>query len=719
MTAESQIIIIVGWVLSVIALIATIIAVVVINKRRKGGDSAVSAWLAYTIGIYITAFFMLMSQEIVGLAGSTGSPILLDTLLGCMKMLGTGRDISLDVEALAWMGPALPMYIFYNASLFVAAPVGTLGTIISFANSLFGLPLVKRLAKKRDTYVISNLNDQSLTLGKSIVDKGKETGSAKLVVYANVENAKASLASEARMAGAYCLPQAMEFIAPRVSANNVNERVFVFASEDEVKNLGEGIELAKRLKDWSGQEYKPPYVLVFSSSPVAGPAIDAATQEINGSCDNSRVLVRLRRIDWIRSAVDTLLDSYPLFATGLDEECMIGSEFHPKLRFDYESDVRRILIVGKGPFAKEFLKGALWASRFGDEIQTQIDMTAVGIEGFESRFKLECPEFFADEDHPYSERYNLRFYSVDPEGSGYASLMKERSEFGEYTHVFIALENDLVCAKVARRTRELLEQKRLERGSFAPAFIAATINNAELAETVRNMRARKRSYAITPIGDDAAVYSYDSIFNPALLRQAQNINRVYCKYSFEGKTGAEFKMAMAEADLSLANSEYNLRSSLASALHRKYALFLMCRKTKSEAGKKVDWTKPLDLIDSSVLREYDDHVDSGSAGWLSRVEHDRWSAYVSTEGHESISASIVPSIWEKEGRHNYELAHLHPCLIKFDDLPTLDETVMPLKGANPEFQKVDDNVVKGIGVIVASDADFEREWNRYFNPQTY
>lgn len=715
MTSGSQLVIIAGWALSIIALIGTIIAVVIINGRRKQGDSPISAWLGYTVGIYVTAFFMLLSQEIVGLAGSVGSPILLDTVLGCMQMLGTGRDISLDVGVLAWMGSALPLYIIYNASLFVAAPVGTLGTIISVASNLFGVPMVKWLAKTHDVYVISNLNEQSLALGKSIIEKGRQLNSNKLVVYANVENPKASIASDARMAGARCLLQAMEFIAPRIKGSQIHERAFVLAGEDEVKNLGEGIELAKSLAEWSEQGNKAPHVLVFSSSPVAGPTIDAATQEINASEDGVKVKVRLRRVDWVRSAVDTLLDSYPLFATGLDGEHMRDEEYQTKLRFDYDVDTRRILIVGKTPFAKEFLKGALWASQLGDEIRTQIDMTAVGIEGFVSRFKLECPEFFADEDHPYHGHYNLRFLPVDPEGAGYASLLQETSEFGEYTHVFIALENDLVCAKVARRTRELLEQKRLKDGPFNPAFIAAVINNAELAQTVRAMKARGRSYAITPVGDDAVVYSYDSIFNPALLRQAQNVNRAYCRYLFEDKTGSEFKQAMERADVDLVKSEYNLRSSVASALHRKYALFLVCRKTKSVAGAAVDWTRSLEEIDSSVLEEYDNYIASGEAKWLARVEHDRWSAYVSTEGHAFIPISYVEEIEKMEGRHNYELAHLHPCLTSFDGLLDLDDELKSIGIDKPPYQTVDDDVIRGIKAIVASDDDFETEWKKYFD----
>ena len=74
----------------------------------------------------------------------------------------------------------------------------------------------------------------------------------------------------------------------------------------------------------------------------------------------------------------------------------------------------------------------------------------------------------------------------------------------------------------------------------------------------------------------------------------------------------------------------------------------------------------------------------------------------------------VKQIWALEEKHNYELAHLHPCLIDFDDLPSLDNEVEAVKGTSPQFQKIDDNVIRAIGVIAADKNTFEAEWKRFF-----
>ena len=169
-----------------------------------------------------------------------------------------------------------------------------------------------------------------------------------------------ALASDAKSAGMVCLAQSVSFIASRIGSRSF-KRTYVFSSDDEVSNLGNGITLARQLVEQHVVGDPTPYVFMFSSSPVAGAVVDAVSSEVNASlgenADASDIKVRLKRVDWIRNTVDMLLDTYPLFATGLDEGCMDGLEFEPKLTFDYEPSKRHILIVGESMFAVEYLKG--------------------------------------------------------------------------------------------------------------------------------------------------------------------------------------------------------------------------------------------------------------------------------------------------------------------------------------------------------------------------
>ena len=715
MPQNHQAIIIAGWALSTVALIATIVVVVRIVRRREKTESPVTAWVAYTIGIFVTAYCMVLSQNLVDLGGTPDAPNVLDSLLNTIQMFMFNRGIDLDVTQLEWMGPLLLVYAIYNAALFLAAPVGTIGTVASYVRQLFGVPRMRWLARKRGVHVFSELNEKSYTLAKSIyADEGTKEH---LVVFADVKDGDTGLASDAKREGMMCLSQSAAFIAREIGGTS-QKRTYVFSSDDEIANLSDGIALARQL----AEQYKPgddtPYVFTFSSSPVAGAVVDAVSSEVNAPADADaqtapQIKMRLKRVDWIRNTVDILLDKYPLFTTGLDESSMFGGEFAPKLAFDYAPDKRHILIVGESMFAVEYLKGALWASQLGSEIQVQIDVVTEGVETLKSRFAFESPEFFAEDGRPYQGHYNLRYFAFDPQGGDYLNyLLEDDSEFGEITQVLVAIDDDLVCAKVARRTREALEQRRLAHPGANPAFIAALIENSELAQSVRLMRARKRLYAIEPVGDVESAYSVKNVFNTPLSRQARYVNRIYSEYQINAAD--DFETAVKRADLDFMGSEYYQRSSLASALHRKYSLYLVCRRNASAAGSAVDWMVPLKEIDKAVLEEYETYFKSEDALWLSAVEHDRWSAYVSTEGHEHASFEQVDQIWELEGRHNYELAHLHPCLTDFESLPALDDVVEPFKGGSPHFQKLDDNVIRAIGIIASDKNTFEAEWRRFF-----
>ena len=336
MSQSHQLIIVVGWLLSIVALVATVVVVVRVLRKHEKTESSVPVWIVYAIGIFITAFVLVLSQNIVDLGGTPDAPNVLDSLLSSLQMFVLGRGIDLNVEMLEWMGPMLLVYAIYNAALFLAAPIATAGTVISLIGQLLSVPSMRVLARKRGVHVFSELNEKTLTLAKSIYE---EEGTAEhLVAFANVGDDNVALASDANAAGMVCLSQSVSYIASRIGRSSF-KRTYVFSSDDEVANLGNGITLARQLADQHVADTPTPYVFMFSSSPVAGAVVDAVSSEVNASlgenADASDIKVRLKRVDWIRNTVDLLLDKFPLFTTGLDESCMSGLEFEPKLTFDY------------------------------------------------------------------------------------------------------------------------------------------------------------------------------------------------------------------------------------------------------------------------------------------------------------------------------------------------------------------------------------------------
>lgn len=731
-----------GWLLSLIALVFTIVTVVRVTKNKKKTEAPVSSWVAYTAGIFVTAFFVVFSQDLAGVSESDSLTEPLNALFGTLLMFGMNRDMGLDIEKLEWMGSLLPIYQYYNAALFLAAPTGIIGSVISVVVEAIGVLRLKILSGGKPVYVFSEATDRSFTLAKSVKETF-EDGDGCIIVFSGVEkNDESKRVVDAKSEGMLCFPQSMIYLAKRV-ANGTQQRTFVFSSENEIENISEGVELARELAKLPHDSGKGPRVLIFSSSPVGGPIVDAVASELN---KDGKISVFIQRIDWIRNTVDGMIDEYPLFTTGLIEECIpsvIEKEhrdggFKPKLAFDYAASRRRVLVVGNGAFAKEFVKCALWATQLGDDIATQIDVV-MGSDGrLQDEMRFECPEFFADDGRPYQGYFHIAFEAIDPETGAYQDYLLDRDldSFDEKrdmpTYVVVALDDDLACAKVALRTREILEQRRFRASEDQRVpFIAAVINDSELATGLRYMEKRNRFYAIQPVGSNEDSFDYESIFNPRLLRYAKNINRVY-NHSYISGEGEDFRSSVESADLGFVNSEYNQRSSMAAALHRKYSLYLLCRKTGLACARNVDWCQSLNaityakdsdgnLVQGEILEAYDRYLATEDFAWLSKIEHDRWSAYVATEGFEHAATDEIEKMWGLTSRQEHGIAHLHGCLIQFEDLPGLDEVVA---NVSPEeripFQELDDDMLRSLGVIVAVHAaqgdlgEFSKVWHKYY-----
>ena len=233
MLQAHQAIIVGGWLTSIAIAVITAVAIIRRANRRAKSESSVSAWVVYTIGIFLTAFALIFSQEAVDLAGTPGAPRVLDSLLNSLQLFAFNRSNDLDVSLIEWMGPMLPLYAVYNAALYVAAPIGPAGMIISLVKQLVSVPRMRSQAKKRDVHAFSELNSKSLTLARSLYrDEGTDEH---IVVFANVEDPETSLASDAQREGMLCLPQSMSFVADRIGGG-VRKRTYVFCADDEVAN---------------------------------------------------------------------------------------------------------------------------------------------------------------------------------------------------------------------------------------------------------------------------------------------------------------------------------------------------------------------------------------------------------------------------------------------------------------------------------------------------
>ena len=195
------------------------------------------------------------------------------------------------------------------------------------------------------------------------------------------------------------------------------------------------------------------------------------------------------------------------------------------------------------------------------------------------------------------------------------AFLREVSKIPQPTYVFVALGNDEQNIKSAVYIRSLFE-----RMNWHPMVQTVVYSTAE-KEALRdadNFKGQK--YDIEFIGDLDTFYSEEVIINSELETEA-------LKRHLRWGNEEEFW-----------KYEYNYRSSVASAIHKKMKLFCKMPGIEKEPGERTDeelWA-------------------------LRRLEHRRWNAYMRSEGY-------------CYGMKRDYLAKTHPCLVPFGALSQTEQ----------------------------------------------
>ena len=188
------------------------------------------------------------------------------------------------------------------------------------------------------------------------------------------------------------------------------------------------------------------------------------------------------------------------------------------------------------------------------------------------------------------------------------------------TYVFVALGNDEKNISIAVKLRTLFE-----RMGYTPV-IQAVVYNSEKKEALTNIKNFKdMPYNIDFIGDMKSSYSEAVILDSDVEDEAL---KRHLKWG-EEKDFWRY--------------DYNYRSSIASAIHKKMKIECGI----PGAGKEAEQRTEKELWD------------------LRRLEHRRWNAYMRSEGY------IYGGTVEKSGRN--DLAKMHNCLVPFSELPLKEQ----------------------------------------------
>ena len=481
--------------------------------------------------------------------------------------------------------PIATVYSVFAAVIFVMAPVLTFGVVLSFfknisAYSRYFLGFFKSVC------IFSELNQKSLALAESIKHNDKRRLIIFTDVFENNEETVYELIQKARETGAVCFKKDIVNINFRFHYKRGKLSFFIIGN-DESENMDQTLKLISAYKNRDNTD-----LFVFSSS--------ADSELLLASSDKG--LVKVRRINDIRSLVNRIL---------YDNGMTIFESAYPK----GEDKQISAVVVGLGQFGTCMVKALSWFC--------QMDGYKIRIDAFDQdkkakiKFAAQCPELMSPEYNgkiiPGDAYYEINIHSgLNVDTSAFAEYIRR---LGRTTYVFVALGNDEINIKTAAYLRMLFE-----RMGCKPVIQAVVFNEAkkEALNGIRNYRGQ--SYDLDFIGDLKTSYSEEVIINSELE-----------------KVALERHLSYGAKEEDFWKYEYNYRSSIASAIHKK--MKILC---KMPGIEKV-------LEDRS-----DDEL------WaLRKLEHRRWNAYMRSEGY------------CKAPQRN-DLAKTHHCLVPFDELSDED-----------------------------------------------
>ncbi len=470
-------------------------------------------------------------------------------------------------------------YIIYAALMFVLSPLLTFSVVLSFFKNI-SASLKFMLHYNWDVYVFSELNDKALSIAKSV--KHKKIVFIFADVYNDDDEQTSELIQRAKALNGICFKK--DVLDINLNFHNKDKNItFFLIGENESENVEQTLIL-------SSQYENRPNTKVYTFS------VDIESELLLSTMGNRNL--RTYRINEIRSRLNRMLytDGKKLFDNAKEME--------------NGKKLISAVIVGMGGFGTEMTKTLAWFCQMeGYEIEiTCIDSN----KEVEAIFSAKYPELvdkkFSGDNVPFGEsKYKIDFVNCNVEGADFVSIIKKLKNT---TYVMVSLGSDRDNINTAVYLRQLTQQM-----GISPQ-IQAIVYDTKKKNALKDIKNYSgMAYDIEFIGDIESTYSEDVIINSELEQVA---------------LGRHIKWG-DEADFW--KYEYNYRSSIASALHKKL---------KSDLGIPGTDKPPAERTEEELM--------------LIRVlEHKRWNAYMRSEGY-----------CYGETRNN--LAKLHPCLVPFNDL---------------------------------------------------
>lgn len=573
-----------------------------------------------------------------------------------MFVVDTGVSDILDALPEKELGMLFYPYKAAACLLYLLAPLFTLTVVLQYFFNFFERI---RLALKRgqNLYVFSELNRHSLEIASNISMHSADSRKTGIVFcgFDDKDDLNKELEEEAKDLKAVFVTGEMIHLCLKNRGRHI---AYFFISEDEDKNIDHTLYMIEKMtgdsrwKVSGGLKQRNTSLYCYAASEEAEILLDAKEKEE----------LRVVLMDEVRESVYEHLYCHPLY-TNLNPLNAGGTR-----------EKISLLIAGGGKAGREFLKAALWC---GQMKNFDLEIHLIDLKGNRIRKELgmECPELF-------SERAG---YHIDIHKGNIFSDMLEKylDELGEVNYCVAALGDDEANIRAAVWLRRYYYLKQKKNTPMICAYIENPRKRQTVWELYENTRTKQRLYYnIIPFGrrkmlfggqsDAAFVTEYLGLGVQShyfrLTRDSSEEDRRYAVQNFYEK-------------------QSNRRSSIVGGIHIGIKLWELGCGIMRVPGKEKEKER---------FRQYIHPVDfygkcQDRLAPYYELEHERWMAYVRTEGWRlpTRGGDTLEEIREcYEGycprfkNQNYQI-RLHPALVP----------IHSRNGASATLQEVDDMIV--------------------------
>lgn len=608
-----------------------------------------------------------------------------------MFVVDTGADDILSMLTRDILDSMLLPYKILAVTLYLLAPVFTLGVVLQYFSNTFER-LRLRLKKKHDLYIFSELNARSLEIAFDMWSCAKKSGRRLEIVFCcsdKKDSVNTDQEKSARKLNAVLLPEEIIHVRLNSQSRRVN---YYIISEDDDANVDQTLKMIHDMT--GGSAWYTKQRLCQKNVTLHCYATNAEAESLLDAKDKQDLRVVL--VDEVRDAVYEQLYEYPLYTN----QMQTGGA---------KQKILTLLILGGGKAGCEFLKAAVWSGRM---ISYKLNIHLFDLEGtqLKDRLEAECPELLPDEGN-----YQICIHEGDIFGS---TMQRELDALGQVDYCVLALGDDETSIRAAVWMRRHFCAKAGYTKPFICAYVQSSAKKMAVSELSENTRRKTSlSYDIVPFGCGGAYYGNESDAAFVLEYLGLGVQSHYFRLNRE--SDAESRRYAVQ---NFYEKQGNRRSSIANGMHISTKLWEMGYGILRvpENGEELECyrrcVKPVDFAE--ILASLS---ETERAAYYN-LEHERWMAYVRTEGWRLSSSggrtlAEIRACYElycEEFKNQNYLAKMHPALvpIESDDpsvatLQQVDDMIVQVnreKGLGeyyPDYVQSDVELVDHIGEIVS------------------